>query len=325
MRAITKYRPLVYAATPETLETFAEIAKEFHVPLVCYAESLSSLAGMMRYLTERGVYDLVIDSGSFLAPTEISATFTRFQEIRSRLFENNEDLWGFPLLGVPAAIWSQKHSFSSLQIDDLLQYLSEEFTHIPQEKWLTQYAEIFYGIALESIDVNLLILHTGRSPDEIWGLLALLTYRQNLFTDPRVYPRVDPGLTVIGTPNEWSPVFLTSNYRMTKIPVEQDLIDAQLDSYLVVVDTDGIGIESATAGGQFNEHRIKEALDSTKVLDYIRHRIIILPGMAARLRTPLEDLTHLEVWIGPRDSSAIPDFMEENWKLDAVKTKYLEG
>jgi len=178
------------------------------------------------------------------------------------------------------------------------------------------------GTVMEAMDTSLIILHTGREPSEIWGLLAIMTFRQNIFTDPRVYPTVRTGLYEVNQPDEWSAIYITSNYRMTKIPVEQDLVDAQLKGYLVVVDTEGIGIESATAGGQFNEERIKKALDQCKVLEKVKHRIVIIPGMAARLQAPLQDLAKVEVWVGPRDSSAIGDFIQEKWNPEEIKKRF---
>ncbi len=213
--------------------------------------------------------------------------------------------WGYPLLGVPAALWSTDAGKN-------LEHGSDKYHEM-------QYQEILMAILLESIDASLLIMHTGRERRDIWALLGLMTYRQNIFTDPREYPRVEPGLTEIGEPDDWSPIYITSNYRMTKIPVEQDLIDAKLDGYLVVVDTDGIGIESATAGGQFNEEVIKESLDRLKMFEKVKHHIVIIPGMAARLKEPLQLLADIEVWVGPRDSSGIAKCIKKKWVPEKIQ------
>jgi len=40
---------------------------------------------------------------------------------------------------------------------------------------------------------------------------------------------------------------------------------------------------------------------------------VILPGLAARLQGDVEDVTGLNVKIGPPDSGRIPGWMETNW------------
>ena len=175
---------------------------------------------------------------------------------------------------------------------------------------------------MESIDTNLIVLHTGQRKEEIWGLLALMTLRQSVFSDPRIYPAVDAGIYKIGEPADMAPIFVTSNYRMTKIPVEQDLLGANLNCWLLVVDTEGIGIESAVAGGQFNAGGIAEAVKEFNVFSNVNHRVLVIPGMAARLSGALEDEADAFVVVGPRDSSGIPKFVEAQWKPEDFMKEY---
>ena len=191
-----------------------------------------------------------------------------------------------------------------------------------QELWEHKFQEIIMGAIMESIDTNLIVLHTGQKKEEIWALLALMTLRQSVFSDPRIYPAVDAGIYKIGEPDEMAPIFVTSNYRMTKIPVEQDLLGANLNCWLLVVDTEGIGIESAVAGGQFNAGGIAEAVKEFKAFENVKHRVLILPGMAARLSGALEDEADAFVVVGPRDSSGIPKFMDSQWKPKEFMKEY---
>ncbi len=48
----------------------------------------------------------------------------------------------------------------------------------------------------------------------------------------------------------------------------------------------------------------------------VKHRILIVPGKAARLSGEIEDATKLEwkVVVGPMDSSGIPKFVSTEWK-----------
>ncbi|MGV9142177.1 MAG: acetyl-CoA synthase subunit gamma, partial [Promethearchaeota archaeon] len=140
--------------------------------------------------------------------------------------------------------------------------------------------------------------------------------------DPRIYPAVDPGIYKIGEPGDMAPIFVTSNHRMTKIPVEQDLESANIDCYLLVVDSEGIGIESAVAGGQFSAGKIAETVKEFNAFDKVDHRILVIPGMAARLSGALEDEADCYVVVGPRDSSGIPKYVEKQWKPEEFMKEY---
>ncbi len=320
LNKINNSKPLLYCANKDNIDDFAEIALEYQVPLAIHGNTVENIFNMINSLEAYGVSNIVIDPGILFEIGGKIRSINKIQKMRYMIFNEGIQKLGYPMMGVPAALWSQNISFNTELIKDISPFIKapNQLGDDPDKLWRKQYEEILMALLLEAIDTNLLVLHTGRNPSEIWGLLALLTFRQNIFTDPRVYPRVEPELCFINDPDEWSPIFVTSNYRMTKIPVEQDLIDAKLKGFLVVVDTEGIGIESATAGGQFNENRIKFFVEKFQVFQKTKHRILIIPGMAARLKEPIEEILNCEVWIGPKDSSKISSFIEEKWIMNKI-------
>jgi acetyl-CoA decarbonylase/synthase complex subunit gamma len=111
---------------------------------------------------------------------------------------------------------------------------------------------------------------------------------------------------------------------MTKIPVEQDLKGANINGWLLVIDSEGIGIESAVAGGQFNAGAIAEAAKEFKAFEAVKHRILIIPGMSARISGALEDEANCFVVVGPRDSSGILKYIETQWKPEEFMKEYEE-
>ena len=175
---------------------------------------------------------------------------------------------------------------------------------------------------MESIDTSLIVLHSGKKEEDIWAILAIMTLRQSVFSDPRIYPTTDPGCFPILEPGKMAPIFVTSNYRLTKIPVEIDIKGANVDAWLLVVDSEGIGIESAVAGGQFSAGAIAEAVKEFGAFEKVNHRILIIPGMAARLSGALEDEADAYVVVGPRDSSGIGKYMKEQWKPEEFMKIY---
>ncbi|MFX0048040.1 MAG: acetyl-CoA decarbonylase/synthase complex subunit gamma, partial [Candidatus Hermodarchaeota archaeon] len=284
---IKELKPLLYAAAKDSWEKVGKFAVENNVPVVAVSNDLNELMSLSASLQKLGVKEIVLDSMTIFGPGNLALTYDNIMKLRIAAIDKEDVNAGFPVMGVPAAYWSQ------VKIDE------------KKELWEHQYQEIIMAAIMESIDTNLIVLHSGKREEEIWALLAIVTLRQSVFSDPRIYPAVDPGIYEIGEPNNMSPIFVTSNYRLTKIPVEIDIKGANVDAYLLVVDSEGIGIESAVAGGQFNAGSIAEAVKEYGIFEKVNHRILIIPGMAARLSGALEDEADAYVVVGPRDSSGI--------------------
>ncbi|MFW9784993.1 MAG: acetyl-CoA decarbonylase/synthase complex subunit gamma, partial [Candidatus Heimdallarchaeota archaeon] len=301
---IKSKKPLLYAATKDSWEKVGTFAVQNNLPVVAVSSDLDELMSLSATLQKLGVRELVLDPGTFYGPGNSAYTYDNIMQLRKAAIDNEDNNAGWPIMGVPAVYWSQ------IKIKD------------DKDLWLHQYQEVIMAAIMQSIDTSLIVIHSGQKKEDIWALLALMTLRQSVFSDPRVYPAVDPGLYKVGEPGDMSPIFVTSNYRMTKIPVEQDLQGANLNCWLLVADTEGIGIESAVAGGQFNASGIAEAVKEFKAFEKVKHRILVIPGMAARLSGALEDEANAFVVVGPRDSSGIPKFMETQWKPEEFMKEF---
>lgn len=297
-------KPLLYAANKSNWEKLGTFAIQNTLPLVATSTNLDELVSLSATLQKLGAKQIILDPGTFFGEGGQTVTYDRIMQLRTAAIDKNDANACWPVMGVPAAYWTQ---------------VKED-----KELWRKKFEEIIRATMLEAIDTSLIVLHTGQEKEDIWALLALLTLQQSVFSDPRVYPAVDPGLYKIGEPGDMAPIFVTSNYRMTKIPVEQDLSGGGIDCWLLVVNTEGIGIESAVAGGQFNAGATAEAAKEFGAFDKVKHRILVLPGMAARLSGALEDEADCVVMVGPRDSSGIPKFLETQWKPEESMKEYAE-
>ncbi|HME51872.1 MAG TPA: acetyl-CoA decarbonylase/synthase complex subunit gamma [Candidatus Lokiarchaeia archaeon] len=295
-RAIAAKKPLLYAATKENWKDVGKLARELGLPVVAFSTDFEELLSVANSLSSSGIV-VAVDPGVIAGDGLIAQSINKVIMLRTAALENGTPTASYPVIAVPAATWIGV-DVESLSIDDLHEL---------------QYKEANLACMLLSMDTSLLICHTGRSPDDVWFLMGLATLRQNLFVDPRIYPAVDPGLIPIGSPTDKSPLLVTTNYRMTKVPVEEDLKSAGLNCWLLVVDTGGIGVESSTAGGQFNADAIAEALKKYNWQDKVSHNTVIIPGMSARVSGALEEASGGRVLVGPNDSSGIPKFLEKMW------------
>ena len=301
---IKELRPLLYAATKDSWEKVGKFAVENNLPVVAVSNDLDELMSLSATLQKLGVKDIILDAMTVFGPGNVALTYDNIMKLRISAIDKGDVNAGFPVMGVPAAYWSQ------IKTDD------------DKKLWEHQYQEIIMAAVMESIDTSLIVLHSGKRKEDIWALLAIMTLRQSVFSDPRIYPTTDPGCFQIGEPGKMAPIFVTSNYRLTKIPVEIDIKGANVDAWLLVVDSEGIGIESAVAGGQFSAGSIAEAVKEFGAFDKVDHRILIIPGMAARLSGALEDEADAYVVVGPRDSSGIGKYMTELWKPEEFMKTY---
>ncbi len=282
-------RPLLYAATKDNWRAVADLALACGCPLVVSAPgNLSLLKSLTKTLLAYGITELALDPGTNLRGG-LSETLNGFTMLRRAACKLGDELSGFPLVGVPMVAWTDKEGHS----EDLV-------------RWREAYSACMLMVRY----ADLLILHNV----EGWALLPLVLLRQNLYTDPRRPVSVKAGLREFGKPNENSPVMFTTNFALTYHTVASDIEKADLNVYLLVIDTEGIAVDSAVAGRKLTAEKITEALKASRIADKVKHRKLVIPGKASRLSSEIEELSGWQVLIGPKDSSAIPKFLQEKWQ-----------
>ncbi|MCK5661753.1 MAG: acetyl-CoA synthase subunit gamma, partial [Methanosarcinales archaeon] len=150
---------------------------------------------------------------------------------------------------------------------------------------------------------------------EPYAMLPEVHIRDTIYTDPRKPVQVDAGVNEVGSPTKDSPLIVTANFALTYYTVESDLSSNDIDCYLVAVDTDGIGVEAAVAGGQLTAAVIKKTMDDAgfDISEKTNHNTVIIPGLAARLQGDVEDELKVKVLVGPQDSGQIPKWMVKAW------------
>ncbi|MDD1675481.1 MAG: acetyl-CoA decarbonylase/synthase complex subunit gamma [Methanomicrobiales archaeon] len=141
--------------------------------------------------------------------------------------------------------------------------------------------------------------------------LALLTLRQNIYTDPQKPIQMSPGLYPVNNPGRQDPVLITVNFSLTYFTVLGYLEGAKIPCHLLVVDTEGLSVLTAVAAGKLNEVLIKDALKKFNVEESVDHRTLVLPGYAAPLSGRVEETSGWKVKVGPRDAADLPEFLEK--------------
>jgi len=288
LTATSKARPLIYAATKDSWKDMAELALTYNCPLAVFApNNLKLLRSLAKTLVDYGVQDLVLDPGTF--PNEgLTDTISNLTMIRRAACKRGDELLGFPIMGTPITAWTERSDVAEVNM----------------------WNEAYIASVLINRYADILIMHSA----EGWVLLPTTILRQNIYTDPRKPVAVEPGIKVFGQPDENSPVMMTTNFALTYYTVASDIEQSGINCYLIVVDSEGLAVDSAVAGRKLTAEKVAEAIKQMKVEEKVKHRKLIIPGKAARLSGEIQELSGWEVLVGPRDSSEIPKFLQEKWQ-----------
>jgi len=291
--AVGNKRPLIYAATEQNWREVAQLASKYKCPVVVSAPGDLSLVKSLAKTLREGyrIDDIVLDPGTYVEGDSFAETLSNFAALRRAAIENGDLDVGYPLMGIPATVW-----------------LSPD-----EDVTATKLRESMVSSLLMSTYADLLVLHSS----DVWVILASIVCRQSVYTDPRTPPSVKPGVYEVGKPDENAPLLVTGNFALTYFIVKEDIGRLKDPSWLLVADSEATSIESAVAGRKFTTDKILEGMKASGVMEKVKHKSIIIPGYAARLSGELEDaLKDWRVLVGPRDSSAIKDFIEKVWKKE---------
>lgn len=267
--------PLVYPATEDNYEKMVELVKADGLPLGVKGNNLEHLYGLVEKINEAGHKNLVLDSGS----RETSQVVADMTQIRRQAVKKK-----VRPLGYPAIAFSTK--------DDPMEEIVQATTYI------SKYA-------------GLVVLQAAEEKAEV---LPLLSWRQNLFTDPQKPIQVEQKIGEIGEPDENSPVYLTTNFSLTYYLVEGEIEESGVPGYLLPVDTDGTSVLTAWAADKFTPEIITQAMKDTGLEELVSHREVVLPGHVAVLSGQLKEESGWEVVVGPREAADIPKFVKEKYQ-----------
>ncbi|HII84552.1 MAG TPA: acetyl-CoA decarbonylase/synthase complex subunit gamma [Methanobacterium subterraneum] len=276
-------RPLIYGVTESNLEEMSALALEYNCPVTIFSPNdLEKMKQISRTLREKGIEDIVLDPGTYVEEG-IGDSLDNFVMIRRLAVEEQDEDFRFPILGIPALTWL---------------YEKDEIKGGIREATI--------AATLMNKYADMLIFHGTN----IWELIPVLTLRQGIYTDPRKPQAVDAGLYEFGEVNKDSPVLMTTNFALTFYTVEGD-IKGKTNAYLLVLDTEGRAVDVSLAGGQLNAEAVADLIKETGIEEKVDTRKLIIPGLSAPVSGEIEDESGWEVLVGPRDSSAVPGFIDE--------------
>jgi len=270
----TKFkRPLLYAATAGNLDAMGALAKETGLPLAVKAASVADLLPLTQKLTDMGLKDLVLDPGC----REIKQAHIDMIAIRRAALKDGNRALGFPTIVFPCEM------AGSLDVETML-----------AGTFVAKYG----GIVVMSD-------FAGES------LFPLLLERLNIFTDPQRPMTVTQGIYEINSPNEKSPVMVTTNFALTYFIVSGEIEASRVPSYLLIKDSEGLSVMTAWAAGKFAGDDVGAFVKKSGIDGKVQNKEIIIPGYAASIAGDMEEeLPGWKITVGPREAAHLPAFLK---------------
>ncbi len=274
-KAAADLKPLLYAATADTLDELGKLALETKCPLAIRGSSIDEIAEMTVKLTDMGLKDIVIDTGA----RTLKKSFDDHISLRRAALVDKFRPLGFPTIVFPCEM-----------TNDPIKEAVFASTFVPK-----------YG--------GIIIL----SEVEGHNLFPLVLQRMNIYTDPQRPMATSEGIYEINNPDENSPVLITSNFSLTYFIVSGEIESSKVPTWLLIKDTEGLSVLTAWAAGKFVADAIAPFVKKSGIEEKVSHKKIVIPGAAATISGELdEELGDWEVQIGPREGAHITPFLK-NW------------
>lgn len=266
-------RPLVYGATPDNWEPFADLAAEHDVPMAIRAETMSGLAELTPKIKEAGVEEIVLDPGV----RDLQSSLALNTLLRRMAIDETFRPLGYPLINFPSECADE-----------------EAMVTVAASQAIAKYGGF---VVLDRF-----------SPATAYPLLVL---RANIYTDPQEPIQVEPGLYEINEPDADSPLMVTTNFSITYFSVANEVDGSGVPSWLLVADAEGMSVLTAWAAGEFDAERIAKGVRSTNAAQKVEHHKLIIPGHVAVLLGELEEeLPDWEILVGPREAVDLTGYLK---------------
>ncbi|MGM0366980.1 MAG: acetyl-CoA decarbonylase/synthase complex subunit gamma [Actinomycetota bacterium] len=268
-------KPLLHAATKDTADDFIKIANDTGCPIVARGETFEDIMAITEKMREAGVKNLVIDIGK----RDLKDDFFNQIGLRTAAIKKKNRLFGYPTIVFP----------NEMAEDPLMETLTASI-------FVAKYGSI--------------IVISSAEPHNIYPLLV---YRQNIYTDPRQPMQVEQKIYEIGSPDENSPVLITTNFSLTYFIISGEIENSKVPSWLLVMDVEGQSVLTAWAAGKFIPELIAQFIKKSGIEDKVKTRELIIPGYVAQLQGELEDELEGEwkVIVGPREAGEVPKYLKE--------------
>lgn len=264
-------RSVIVAPTAASLVELKPAAMEYELVLAVSGRDLDELTGLTAQLKADGFNDLMLH----FTVSSLAEQFQTNAIARRAALKDNYKPLGYPHLHFVE---------TGNPVDDTVAATTE----------ITKYGGI---CVLPSFD-----------PAQ---LVALMTLRLNIYTDPQKPIQVEPKVYPVGEPGPEAPVFVTTNFSLTYFIVSGEIENSGISAWLVVPECEGMSVLTAWAAGKFSGAHIAKFVKEIGLEEQVRTREIIIPGYVSQISGELEEnLPGWRVLVGPQEAGDLESFIK---------------
>ena len=264
-------KPILAWGTPETADAVVALAKEKGCAVVLRGAGLDETANLAERIAKTGFKDIILDSGA----RETGKVLADLTQVRRLAIKKKFRPFGFPI----AAFCAEKDPLAEMT---------------QAAVYMAKYASLIVIKAVERPQV-----------------LTLLTWRQNIYTDPQKPIQVEPKVYPIGEPGPDSPVFVTTNFSLTYFIVSGEIENSGISAWLLVPECEGLSVLTAWAAGKFSGATIGKFAKEIDLDGQVTSRQIIIPGYVAQISGELEEsMPGWKVLVGPQEAGDLESFIK---------------
>ena len=267
--ALCKEKRPLVISMGNSLEKFIALAKNNNVPLAITVDSLEEAAQKTEKAKAGGVSEIVLN----LKSPKLSRRIQNFTFIRRLALKKNFRALGYPIMAVT------ENRDPALELAEAISYVAK-------------YACI---VIVNTINRE--------------SIFALLTARQDIYTDPQKPVQVEPRIYEIGKVTNKSPVLVTTNFSITYFTVASEVESSKVPSYIVCCDSEGMSVLTAWAAEKFTAEKISDTLAKSGITGKVSHKKVVIPGYVSVLSGKLEEISGWKVAVGPREASGLPNYL----------------
>jgi len=257
--------------TAENVLQMRKIAEENGNILAVTAPDIDGITALTASLKEGGFNNLIIEFCTHSA----AEAFQTNAIARAAAIRKNEKLLGYATL---------KYIDSGNQMDDTALAVNE----------INKYGGI--------------CVLPGFDPAQ---LVALMTLRMNIYTDPQKPIQVEPKVYAIGEPDRDSPVFVTTNFSLTYFLVSGEIENSGISAWLIIPECEGMSVLTSWAAGKFSGSHIAKFIKEIEFEDTVNTRKLVIPGYVSQISGELEEsLPGWSALVGPQEAADLEGYIK---------------
>jgi acetyl-CoA decarbonylase/synthase complex subunit gamma len=190
-----------------------------------------------------------------------------------------------------------------LKAEDLVRYLPENDPSSCGAKSWTEYAQMLVDHKVKAVECSKIDRKMAEAMD------AALSIDIRLPESDPMQQKVPEKLIEFNSPDEGSPILITSNSIITHQILKLVFDAAQVKAFVIPVDTNGYTLDNSVVATVFTPMAVMKALNDSGIASKSSARRAIIPGLAKDLKGNIERITRWSLAVGPISGFELPMYL----------------